>query len=635
MKRSSNPFNRNTLWLVAATYIVLTTLFYRSEFREVFENYLFDLRVSWSKDLRPSDSVILVGIDEVTISALEQSQKTPSFDPGGLQLLSMESLESIVRSIYLSEAKAIVLLLPNHAFSHTDLRLLPIVNLIKNDPRFRLGTLEYHRPYQNVLRIPYPLNLVEDQVFGFETFRNRSNIVVRDLPTFGFRGLSKKKMLPVELADALYPPKVDDWKTYRPYPIRSNRFAQISGANLLDGSMQPDQQGLSQLKDKIVILGYSTNREIPFQTTEMNLVNTPHIGSQETVQYGIPLIYLFANAFDSLSSGRNILAVDHWWGLFQTIMVLLLTFGLWRFPSIVAGSLTLALWGSVFAVHCLMLSEFQKVIPLADTLFASMLGTVFFASVRIRDELRQLAEGQAIADRQLKIAKTQSLFLDQFSQWLSNGTDSIGSDLTKLNQPKSIEELNEEDQKVVTQFVEHALEASEEFKDYLTSMKQVPQIDRIDLKKDVEPLQIKHLVDKIQQRFQIKSVEKSIMLENLIPESFMLLSSPIWFDAIMHNLISNAVKYSPTGSKVIVDLQVDGANSAKIRVCDQGPGIPESEVAKIFEKFYRIQDERIFQAKGTGLGLFLARYFAENLGGDIQIEQNIPHGSVFILRLPI
>jgi signal transduction histidine kinase len=166
-------------------------------------------------------------------------------------------------------------------------------------------------------------------------------------------------------------------------------------------------------------------------------------------------------------------------------------------------------------------------------------------------------------------------------------------------------------------------------------MKQVPQIDRIDLKKDVEPLQIKHLVDKIQQRFQIKSVEKSIMLENLIPESFMLLSSPIWFDAIMHNLISNAVKYSPTGSKVIVDLQVDGANSAKIRVCDQGPGIPESEVAKIFEKFYRIQDERIFQAKGTGLGLFLARYFAENLGGDIQIEQNIPHGSVFILRLPI
>ena len=102
----------------------------------------------------------------------------------------------------------------------------------------------------------------------------------------------------------------------------------------------------------------------------------------------------------------------------------------------------------------------------------------------------------------------------------------------------------------------------------------------------------------------------------------------------VHNLIENAINYSPENTKVSVSAAVvDGL--VEISIADQGIGISESELERIFERFYRIDPARSRETGGTGLGLSIVKHVALNHGGDVSVWSKIALGSTFALRLPI
>jgi two-component system, OmpR family, sensor histidine kinase CiaH len=70
----------------------------------------------------------------------------------------------------------------------------------------------------------------------------------------------------------------------------------------------------------------------------------------------------------------------------------------------------------------------------------------------------------------------------------------------------------------------------------------------------------------------------------------------------------------------------------QIKVSDEGPGVPDEEKKKIFEKFYRSGNENTRKAKGTGLGLYLTKKIIEQHNGDIFVMNNTPHGSIFVIQ---
>jgi signal transduction histidine kinase len=100
---------------------------------------------------------------------------------------------------------------------------------------------------------------------------------------------------------------------------------------------------------------------------------------------------------------------------------------------------------------------------------------------------------------------------------------------------------------------------------------------------------------------------------------------------LIDNLISNAVKYSDSGSEVRVEAQADDGHVV-VRVRDAGPGIPAEHHVQIFEKFGRAGGGA---KPGTGLGLFLARSFAEAHGGSLTVESKPGEGATFTLKLPV
>ncbi|MCU1415697.1 MAG: two-component sensor histidine kinase [Microbacteriaceae bacterium] len=101
----------------------------------------------------------------------------------------------------------------------------------------------------------------------------------------------------------------------------------------------------------------------------------------------------------------------------------------------------------------------------------------------------------------------------------------------------------------------------------------------------------------------------------------------------LHNLIANAIQYSPKGSRVGIGVtNADGI--VEIAVTDQGIGIPDDDRDRVFERFYRIDPARSRHTGGSGLGLAIVKHVVQNHGGDIRVWSQPGKGSTFTIRLP-
>lgn len=111
------------------------------------------------------------------------------------------------------------------------------------------------------------------------------------------------------------------------------------------------------------------------------------------------------------------------------------------------------------------------------------------------------------------------------------------------------------------------------------------------------------------------------------PDIFMEIDN-INFASIVLNLIDNACKYSSAGSKITVELKKTD-RKIYLNVMDEGKGISDEEKKRVFEKFYRVGDEKTRTSKGTGLGLYIVNYLVQQHRGTIKILDNKPKGTVF------
>jgi two-component system sensor histidine kinase SenX3 len=101
----------------------------------------------------------------------------------------------------------------------------------------------------------------------------------------------------------------------------------------------------------------------------------------------------------------------------------------------------------------------------------------------------------------------------------------------------------------------------------------------------------------------------------------------------LHNLIANAIQYSPSGSRVGIGVtSTDGV--VEIAVTDQGVGIAEADRERVFERFFRADSSRSRHTGGSGLGLSIVKHIVENHGGDVRVWSQIGKGSTFTIRLP-
>ena len=128
--------------------------------------------------------------------------------------------------------------------------------------------------------------------------------------------------------------------------------------------------------------------------------------------------------------------------------------------------------------------------------------------------------------------------------------------------------------------------------------------------------------------------ETGLELKRELPaKPLMLTTDRDALEQIVLNLIDNACKYAADGGELRVALHERAAGGAELRVGDRGPGVPEAERERIFEKFHRVDDALTAEKSGTGLGLSIARQLARGLGGELRCEARAGGGAEFVLTL--
>lgn len=115
----------------------------------------------------------------------------------------------------------------------------------------------------------------------------------------------------------------------------------------------------------------------------------------------------------------------------------------------------------------------------------------------------------------------------------------------------------------------------------------------------------------------------------------------VWIDAVrtrqaVSNLITNAIRYTPAGGRVVVAVRtLPDQHALSIEVADTGLGISEHDLPHLFDRFYRSDSSRSRAAGGSGLGLAITRYLVEAHGGTIDVTSVVGRGSKFTILLPM
>ena len=127
--------------------------------------------------------------------------------------------------------------------------------------------------------------------------------------------------------------------------------------------------------------------------------------------------------------------------------------------------------------------------------------------------------------------------------------------------------------------------------------------------------------------------EKNMHFEAIIDEEVYINGDNNRLVQVMMNLMINAINYSPENTKILVHLYEESQN-AIVEISDEGIGISEEELPRVFERFYRVDRDRSRNSGGTGLGLAIVKHLVEAHHGKIEVESSVGKGTTMRLIFP-
>jgi len=167
----------------------------------------------------------------------------------------------------------------------------------------------------------------------------------------------------------------------------------------------------------------------------------------------------------------------------------------------------------------------------------------------------------------------------------------------------------------------------------VTDLLQLSRIESKDFILKIEPFFLKELLDEVSSTLKSSSEEKSQTLEIDLPSPSLKVSADRhWITQALTNLVDNAIKYTPEKGKIKIEAR-DKGESIEIAVIDNGIGIPQKDLPRIFERFYRVDKGRSRESGGTGLGLSIVKHIFEASGGKVEVKSQEGKGSEFSFRL--
>ncbi|MGA9172993.1 MAG: ATP-binding protein, partial [Thermoactinomyces sp.] len=190
------------------------------------------------------------------------------------------------------------------------------------------------------------------------------------------------------------------------------------------------------------------------------------------------------------------------------------------------------------------------------------------------------------------------------------------------------------DRKTCEEFLQIIHEESLRLQRLIRDLLDLSRIESKQVHLKTEEISVESLIHSAQKMVKDQVHMKGQTLTVDIPEPFSVEVDPDRFRQILLNLLTNAIHYTPAGGNITVAARRRESDWQLI-VKDSGIGIPEKDLPRIFERFYRVDKARARNSGGTGLGLAIVKHLVEVHQGEIQVESKVGQGTSFILTFPL
>lgn len=406
------------------------------------------------------------------------------------------------------------------------------------------------------------------------------------------------------------------------YYGQKNNFRTYEFVDVLNGKHKED------LKNKIVYVGYD---DLIYSYTYSF---TPyHLKKGQKVE--IPLAELKAHETSNLIK-------NDWLIKASPLSHQILIYGLSTLILTAAMSLT-PLNGIIFVIASLLiifaLAALSFLVIQVWFLVGSILLSVLLCYYAVLP-VKLIQENK----RRWEIQKKHSLLIE-VEELKTNFISLVSHDLkTPIARIQSMAELGLDDPNVCKmprqkQVLDGIIRSVKELQRFIGNILNLSRIESGAIPLAMKPTDLNQLIENIVSRTTELAVSKSIQIEKKLEPIFPIVCDPTLVEQMLCNLIENAIRYSPSGTTVVVKTEEipsnDSANPLiKIMVVDQGVGIEEKDLERVFQKFYRGRNPNKLTTKGSGLGLYLVKYFTELHGGGIKVQSKLNEGSTFTITLP-
>jgi len=295
--------------------------------------------------------------------------------------------------------------------------------------------------------------------------------------------------------------------------------------------------------------------------------------------------------------------------------------------SVVAIVLTIAIvvgWNLIFSFYYVLGAE-TKAADLGIMFWVANAGGNLFMMFVVTT----LALLLASTIRRTLLVRRQDTFIDSVTHELKSPLASLRVCLDTMElreltpaQRKRFEGMMRADVDRLQAFIEHILEAG--------------RLEHNERELRIEPVRIAEHIDACIERIRTRHrvADDTIEVDVQLPEGATFMLDPIALDIVLTNLLDNAIKYSRSPRMVRLTVRLDRAR-LRIEVTDNGVGIEPREIARVFDRFYRVEDADQPRVRGTGLGLYLVKSVVDRLDGTVTaVSGGRDQGSKFTIQLP-
>ncbi|GAP94175.1 ATP-binding protein [Leptolyngbya sp. NIES-2104] len=228
----------------------------------------------------------------------------------------------------------------------------------------------------------------------------------------------------------------------------------------------------------------------------------------------------------------------------------------------------------------------------------------------------------------LSTIRLKDEFLHTVGQELRTPLTNMKTALTLLNSP-SLKPPQKQ------RYMELLVRECDRQSSLITSLLDLVSLDQMAEHTTIQALSVADVVPGVVSTYQPLAEEKGVRLAYTIPEGLPAIAClPTWLKQIVINLLHNGIKFTPRGGQVWVRAKQQG-EYIQLEFRDTGIGIAQSEVPKIFDRFYRVRQSFDEETSGAGLGLTIVQKLLLHCGGSITVKSRVGEGSVFNVLLPI